>query len=216
VANTTDRLVWVDCEMTGLDLATDALIEIAVLVTDADLTVLGDGVQVVVRPPGAALAAMQAVVRDMHDASGLSAELAAGVTLDEAVRQVLGYVKQHVPEPRRAPLAGNTVHMDRLFLARDMPEFEQYLHYRNVDVSSLKELVRRWYPRVYYAAPIKTGNHRALGDIRDSIAELEYYRRTVFVPLPGPDSDTARAAAAGLADAAVGAAGEPLGLGRPG
>jgi oligoribonuclease len=195
VPNTSDRLVWVDCEMTGLDLASDALIEIAVLVTDGDLHVLGDGVQVVIRPPQDAVDGMADVVRDMHAKSGLTQELPAGVTMAQALEQVLGYVREHVPEPRKAPLAGNTVHMDRLFLARDLPEFEAHLHYRNVDVSSLKELVRRWYPRVYYAAPEKTGNHRALGDIRDSIAELDYYRRTVFVPLPGPDSETARAAA---------------------
>ncbi|WP_312856617.1 oligoribonuclease [Phytoactinopolyspora halotolerans] len=194
-----DRLVWIDCEMTGLDLKRDALIEIAVLVTDGELNVLGDGVDVVIRPPNEAIEQMQGLVRDMHTESGLLDELHEGVTLDEARDQALGYIKEYVPEPVKAPLAGNTVHMDRLFLARDLPELEGWLHYRNVDVSSIKELVRRWYPRVYFASPDKTGNHRALGDIQDSINELRYYRQTVFVPLPGPDSDTARDAAASVA-----------------
>ncbi|NEE02677.1 oligoribonuclease [Phytoactinopolyspora halotolerans] len=185
--------------MTGLDLKRDALIEIAVLVTDGELNVLGDGVDVVIRPPNEAIEQMQGLVRDMHTESGLLDELHEGVTLDEARDQALGYIKEYVPEPVKAPLAGNTVHMDRLFLARDLPELEGWLHYRNVDVSSIKELVRRWYPRVYFASPDKTGNHRALGDIQDSINELRYYRQTVFVPLPGPDSDTARDAAASVA-----------------
>ncbi len=196
-----DRMVWIDCEMTGLALGTDALVEVAALVTDAELNVLGDGVQAVVRPPAQALAMMPEVVREMHTSSGLLAELASGTTLVEAEQRVLAYVRQHVPEPRKAPLAGNTVHMDRAFLARDMPGLEGWLHYRNIDVSSLKELVRRWYPRVYYAAPPKTGNHRALGDILDSLDELRYYRRTVLVPLPGPDSETSRAVAAELSEA---------------
>jgi oligoribonuclease len=194
-----DRLVWIDCEMTGLDLEQDVLVEVAVLVTDADLEVLGDGVDLVIRPPAGALARMDDVVRAMHTTSGLITELEGGVTLEEASRQILAYVTQHVAEPRRAPLAGNTVHMDRLFLAKELPDVEAYLHYRNVDVSSIKELVRRWYPRVYYASPAKTGNHRALGDIRDSIDELRYYRATVFVRPPGPDTGRARAAAADVA-----------------
>jgi oligoribonuclease len=188
-------MVWIDCEMTGLDLEHDALIEIAVLVTDAELNVLGDGVDIVIRPPDLALAKMSDVVRSMHTASGLLDELANGITLDEANSQVMEYIKAHVPEPSKAQLAGNTVHMDRLFLARDLPEVESWLHYRNIDVSSIKELVRRWYPRVYFASPQKTGNHRALGDIKDSIDELRYYRQTVFVPQPGPDSFRSRAAA---------------------
>lgn len=190
-----NRLVWIDCEMTGLDLQHDALVELAVLVTDADLNVLGDGVDVVIKPPQAALDQMNDVVREMHVNSGLINEFDAGISLAEASQVALTYIKEHVPEPGQTPLAGNTVHMDRLFLARDMPDLEGYLHYRNVDVSSIKELVRRWYPRVYFASPEKTGNHRALGDIQDSIAELKYYRRSVFVPLPGPDTDSARAAA---------------------
>jgi oligoribonuclease len=195
-----DRLVWIDCEMTGLDLVRDALIEVAVLVTDGDLNVLGEGVDLVIRPPAEATEQMSDVVRRMHTTSGLIDQLVVGVTLEYANARVLSYIREHVPEPGRAPLAGNTVHMDRLFLARDLPEVESWLHYRNVDVSSIKELVRRWYPRVYFASPQKTGNHRALGDIQDSIGELRYYRRTVFVPLPGPDTATSRVAAASIGD----------------
>jgi oligoribonuclease len=195
-----DRLVWIDCEMTGLDLARDALIEVAVLVTDAELNVLGDGVDVVVAPPAeelpGLLAGMVEVVREMHTSSGLLAELAGGVPLAEAEERILAYVREHVPDPGKAQLAGNTVGTDRGFLARDMPALESHLHYRIVDVSSIKELARRWYPRAYFNAPKKTGNHRALGDIRDSIAELRYYRETIFVPQPGPDSETVRAIAA--------------------
>lgn len=193
-----ERLVWIDCEMTGLDLARDALIEVAVLVTDADLNVLGDGVDLVIRPPDGAVDEMLDVVREMHTTSGLLDVLAEGVTLEKARETIMEYVREHVPEPGRAPLAGNTVHMDRLFLARDLPEVEGWLHYRNVDVSSIKELVRRWYPRAYFASPTKTGNHRALGDIRDSIDELRYYRRTIFVPMPGPSSEECRAATAAV------------------
>lgn len=197
---TTDRLVWIDCEMTGLDLTKDALVELAVLVTDSDLNVLGDGVDVVIHPPDAAVAQMKDVVREMHTKSGLIDELSGGITLEEANRQALEYIKEYVPEPAKAPLAGNTVHMDRLFLARDLPELEGWLHYRNVDVSSIKELVRRWFPRIYFASPDKTGNHRALGDIRDSIDELRYYQRTVFVAPPGPDTDESKLAAASVVD----------------
>ena len=193
-----DRLVWIDCEMTGLDLERDALIEVAALVTDSDLNVLGEGVDVVIKPPAAALAQMNEFVRDMHTHSGLLQELDGGIDLEEAQRLVLDYVREHAPEANKAPLAGNTIGTDRGFLARDMPGLEGHLHYRVVDVSSIKELVRRWYPRVYFQAPAKTGNHRALGDIRDSIEELKYYRATVFVPLPGPTSDDARDAAAKL------------------
>ena len=191
-----DRLVWIDCEMTGLDLGADALIEVAALVTDFELNVLGDGVDVVVKPPQEALAQMDDFVRTMHTSSGLLAQLEDGVSLEAAERQVLDYVGQHCPEGSRPPLAGNTVATDRSFLARDMPTLESFLHYRIVDVSSIKELARRWYPRAYYGAPVKGGNHRALADIRESIEELRYYRATVFVPPPGPDSETARALAA--------------------
>jgi oligoribonuclease len=192
----TDRLVWIDCEMTGLDLARDALVEIACLVTDGDLTVLDEGVDLVIKPPAEAIDHMPEVVREMHTASGLLGELASGVTLAEAQDQVLGYVRGHVAEPRKAPLCGNSIATDRAFLARDMPMLDAYLHYRMVDVSSIKELARRWYPRAYFASPPKHGGHRALADIRESIQELRYYRAAVFVPPPGPDSVRARQIAA--------------------
>lgn len=198
-------LVWIDCEMTGLDLEADALVELAVLVTDAELNVLGDGVDVVIRPPDAALAQMGDFVREMHTTSGLVDQLAAGITLAEAEAQALAYVREHVPEARKAPMAGNSIATDRGFIARDMPALDTHLHYRMVDVSSIKELARRWYPRVYFNAPAKNGGHRALADIRESIEELKYYRRAVFVPAPGPDTDAARAIAAelsGVEDAA--------------
>ena len=188
-----DRIVWIDCEMTGLDLGRDALVEVAALVTDSQLNVLGEGVDLVVRPPQEAVEQMNEVVRTMHTTSGLLDELADGVSLAEAQEQVLAYVREHVPSPGRAPLAGNSVGTDRGFLARDLPELDAYLHYRIIDVSSIKELARRWFPRAYFNSPKKAGGHRALADIRESIAELRYYREAVFVPDPGPDSATARA-----------------------
>jgi oligoribonuclease len=191
-----DRMVWIDCEMTGLSLRDDALIEVAALVTDSELNVLGDGVDIVITPPAEALETMPDVVRQMHTSSGLLEELAGGTTLADAEKQVLDYVRGYVKEPGKAPLCGNSVGTDRGFLARDMPDLEQHLHYRIVDVSSVKELSRRWYPRAYFNSPTKNGNHRALADIRESIAELRYYREAVFVPQPGPDTDTARAIAA--------------------
>jgi oligoribonuclease len=191
-----DRIVWIDCEMTGLDLVADALVEVAVLVTDSELTVLGEGVDVVIRPPDAAVLQMRDVVREMHTASGLLDSLASGISLEAAEKVVLDYVKEYAPEARKAPLAGNSVATDRGFLARDMPTLENHLHYRIIDVSSIKELARRWYPRVYFASPEKKGGHRALADIRESIEELKYYREALFVPPPGPDSDKARAIAA--------------------
>ncbi|MDO5093926.1 MAG: oligoribonuclease [Propionibacteriaceae bacterium] len=191
----TDELVWIDCEMTGLDLAKDALIEVAVLVTDGELNVLGEGVDVLIKPTAEQLAGMSDFVRDMHTSSGLLNDLADGVTMAEATRMALDYIREHVPTARKAPLAGNTIGTDRAFLARDMPELEAYVHYRNVDVSSLKELARRWFPRVLYQAPAKQGNHRALADIQESIEELRYYREAMFVPAPGPTSDAARAIA---------------------
>jgi oligoribonuclease len=191
-----DRIVWIDCEMTGLSLRDDALIEVAALVTDFELNQLGEGVDVVIAPPPEALEQMDPFVRDMHTSSGLLDELAGGTTMEDAQAQVLAYVREWVPEPRRAPLGGNTVATDRGFLARDMPELEAHLHYRIIDVSSVKELSRRWYPRAYFNAPKKSGGHRALADIRESIAELRYYRAAVFVPPPGPDSDTAKSIAA--------------------
>ncbi|WP_199433455.1 oligoribonuclease [Qaidamihabitans albus] len=192
----TDRLVWIDCEMTGLDLVKDALIEIAVLVTDADLQVLGDGLDLVIHADDDALANMPDIVRDMHARSGLTDEVRRStVTLEQAERQVLEYVREHVPDPQTAPLAGNSIGTDRGFITRDMPKLDAHLHYRMVDVSSIKELVRRWYPRIYYAKPEKGLAHRALADIRESIGELRYYRRTAFVPQPGPSTEQARAAA---------------------
>lgn len=191
-----DPLVWIDCEMTGLDLARDALVEIACIVTDGELTPLDEGVDVVIKPPAEALDGMLDVVRDMHTSSGLLTELAAGVTLAEAQDLVLGYIRKHVPESRRVPLCGNSIATDRAFLARDMPELDAFLHYRMIDVSSVKELARRWYPRAYFASPEKRGGHRALADISESIRELRYYREVVFVPLPGPDTATAREVAA--------------------
>jgi len=192
-------LVWIDCEMTGLDTVNDALIEVACLVTDAELNVLGDGVSVVIRPTDAARDAMGDFVRNMHTTSGLLDDLDGGLTMEDAQALLIDYVRQYVPVAGKAPLAGNTVGMDKMFLERDMPDLMAHLHYRVVDVSSLKELVRRWYPRVFFNAPAKTGGHRALGDIEDSIRELRYYRETVLVALPGPDSEQSRAAAARVA-----------------
>ncbi len=182
--------------MTGLDEANDALIEVAVLVTDSELNILGDGVDVVIKPSEAALAQMGDFVRAMHTTSKLLDELPGGTTLEDAQAQVLAYVRKHVPVPNKAPLAGNSIGTDKVFLARDMPELVEHLHYRVIDVSTIKELSRRWYARAYFQAPAKTGGHRALGDIVDSINELRYYREAVFVPAPGPDSETARKIAA--------------------
>jgi len=192
----TDRLVWIDCEMTGLDITSDALVEIACVVTDGELNTVDDGIDVLIKPPAEALDGMADVVREMHTSSGLLSELEGGLTLAEAQDLVLAYVRQHVPEPRKVPLCGNSIATDRMFLARDMPELDAFLHYRMVDVSSIKELARRWYPRVYYANPQKRGGHRALADILESIQELQYYREAIFVPLPGPDTATARQIAA--------------------
>ena len=191
-----DRIVWIDCEMTGLSLEADALIEVAALVTDFELNQLGDGVDVVITPPPEALEQMDDFVRTMHTTSGLLVELEGGTTMQDAQEQVLAYIREWVPEPRKAPLGGNTVGTDRVFLVRDMPELVEHLHYRVIDVSSIKELSRRWYPRAYFGSPKKSGGHRALADIRESIAELRYYREAVFVAPPGPDSDTAKGLAA--------------------
>jgi oligoribonuclease len=192
-----DRLVWADCEMTGLDLRRDALIEIAVLVTDSELRVLDDGVDIVITAPDELLDGMQPVVREMHAHSGLTeAVRASTTTVAEAEQQVLDYLRKHVPEARTVPLCGNSIATDRAFLARDMPELDAFLHYRMVDVSSIKELCRRWYPRVYFSQPQKGLAHRALADVKESIRELRYYRSTVFVPLPGPTSEEAQKAAA--------------------
>ncbi|NKX56481.1 oligoribonuclease [Arthrobacter mobilis] len=193
-----EHIVWIDCEMTGLDLEADALIEVAVLVTDSELNVLGDGVDVVIKPSEEALVQMSDFVREMHTTSGLLEELSGGITMQEAEDRVMEYVTTWVPEPRKAQLAGNSVGTDRAFLARDMPRIVEHLHYRIIDVSTIKELARRWFTRAYFQSPTKHGGHRALGDIRDSINELRYYRQAVFVPSPGPDSATAKQIAAGI------------------
>lgn len=196
MAGYADHLVWIDCEMTGLDLRRDALIEVAALVTDAELNVLGDGLDIVIHTHDDILDTMLPVVRDMHAASGLTDKVRAStVTLGEAEERLLGYVTAHVPEPRMAPLCGNSIATDRGFLSRDMPALDGHLHYRMIDVSSLKELARRWYPRVYQSQPVKGLAHRALADIWESLHELQYYRATLFVPPPGPTLEQARATA---------------------
>jgi oligoribonuclease len=194
-----DRLVWIDCEMTGLDLKKDALIEIAALVTDSDLNILGDGVDIVIHADDEALAGMPEVVVAMHAASGLTEEVRRStVTVPEAEEQVLAYIREFVPDPRTAPLAGNSIGTDRGYISRDMPELDGHLHYRMIDVSSIKELCRRWYPRIYFAQPAKGMAHRALADIKESIRELAYYRQTAFVAAPGPTSEEAQTVAASL------------------
>jgi oligoribonuclease len=196
---TEERLVWVDCEMTGLDPETEALIEIAVLVTEPDLTPLDEGIDIVIACEGPALENMGAFVADMHAKSGLTDEVRASrISLREAEDTVLAYLKRHVPEARTAPLCGNSIATDRTFITKYMPRLDDHLHYRMIDVSSIKELARRWYPRVYYNQPAKGLAHRALADINESVKELEYYRRTVFVPMPGPSSEEAKAAAASI------------------
>jgi oligoribonuclease len=194
-----DHLVWIDCEMTGLNLGSDVLIEVAALVTDSDLNVLGDGVDLVIHAEDAQLDNMLEIVRTMHGKSGLTDEVRRStVTVAEAEDRVLEYVTRYVPEPRTAPLCGNSIATDRGFITRDMPRLDTHLHYRMIDVSSVKELCRRWYPRVYFGQPEKGLAHRALADIRESIRELRYYREALFVPPPGPDVEEARRIAAGL------------------
>ncbi len=189
---TQDPIVWVDCEMTGLDLKKDALVEIAVVVTDSELTLVDEGIDLLIAPPPAALEQMSDVVREMHTTSGLLTELSDGLTLADASTQVLEYIRARVPDQRRAPLAGNSVGTDRAFLERDIQALTDHLHYRIIDVSSIKELARRWYPRVYFNAPAKSGGHRAMADILESITELRYYRAALFPAEPGPDTATAR------------------------
>ena len=194
-----DRLVWIDCEMTGLELGSDLLIEVAALVTDAELNVLGDGIDIVIGATAEQLERMPEVVREMHAGSGLTEQvLASTVTLAQAEEQVLAFLRGLGIEPRKAPLCGNSIATDRGFLARDMAELDGFLHYRMIDVSSIKELARRWYPRAYFNSPKKAGGHRALADILESVQELRYYRSTVFVPQPGPTSEQAQAATAAL------------------
>jgi oligoribonuclease len=202
VAESAGHLVWIDCEMTGLDLIRDKLIEVAVLITDSELNALDPGLDLIISAADADLDGMTEVVKEMHAKSGLTEEVRAStLTLAEAEQQLLTYVKRFVPERRTAPLCGNSIGTDRGFLARDMPELDDHLHYRMVDVSSVKELARRWFPRVYFAQPAKGLAHRALADIIESVRELAYYRRTLFVPAPGPSSDEAQGAAASVVDA---------------
>ena len=192
-----ETLVWVDCEMTGLDLTKDVMIEIAALVTDGDLNVLGDGVDLVIHAPDELLDGMLPVVAEMHASSGLTDEVRASVvTIDQAQAQVLDYIRAFAPQPGTAPLCGNSIGTDRGFIARDMPELDSFLHYRMIDVSSVKELARRWYPRVYFGQPAKGLAHRALADIRESIRELAYYRQTLFVSPPGPSTEQVQKVAA--------------------
>jgi oligoribonuclease len=188
-----ENLVWIDCEMTGLDVEKDSLVEIAVLVTDSDLNILDEaGLNVVIKPRPDSLAQMGEFVTQMHKESGLLPLLADGLDVDQAEQKILEYVKGFAPEARTAPLAGNSIGTDRMFLNRYMPKLDAHLHYRNIDVSSVKELTKRWFPKVYFQLPKKSGGHRALADIRESIAELRYYRQTVFVSQPGPESEAAK------------------------
>ncbi len=193
-----DYIVWVDCEMTGLEVTVDEICEIGVVVTDGELNVLDPGLQLVIKPSAKALRNMGDFVRQMHTDSGLIEEIPKGISMAKAEKQVLEYIKQWVSEERTAPLAGNSIGTDRMFLNRQMPNLDKFLHYRNIDVSSLKELSRRWFPRVYFQLPKKTGNHRALADILESIEELRYYRKAILVEAPGPDSETAKGIAKSL------------------
>ena len=188
MANEYPNLVWVDCEMTGLDTQNDVLVEIAVLVTDSDLNIIGDGVDLVIKATPEQIFGMNEFVTKMHTDSGLINEIPNGVSVSDAENLILKYLESAGVAAGKSPIAGNSVYVDRIFISRDMPKLAEYLHYRTIDVSSIKELTRRWYPKVYFNAPAKTGNHRALGDIKDSIAELSFYRKTVFVDQPGPQS----------------------------
>jgi oligoribonuclease len=211
-----DRLVWIDCEMTGLDLENDRLIEVAVLITDGELNLVDPGIDLVIGAPDEVLDGMVSVVAKMHADSGLTdAVRASTLTVADAEQQVLDYVRRFVPERRKAPLCGNSIATDRSFLARDMKELDDYLHYRMVDVSSIKELAKRWYPRAYYASPEKNGGHRALADILESVEELRYYRQAIFVPQPGPSTDEARAIATALRPDEAGGAGDTGGDAHP-
>lgn len=210
MASSSDRLVWIDCEMTGLDLEVDELVEIAVVITDYDLNPVDAGLDIVIRPDASALESMGDFVRAMHTDSGLIEEIPNGVSVAEAEYEVLEYVLKHVPDEQKAPLAGNSIGTDRAFIAKFMPRLDAHLHYRNVDVSSIKELAKRWYPRAYFNAPSKDGGHRALADILESIRELQYYRRAVFVADPGPSSQELQAIAADvMGEAAVPAPTDP-------
>jgi oligoribonuclease len=198
VITISDYLVWIDCEMTGLNVEKDCLVEIAVVVTDSELNVLDPGLDLVIKPNPESLANMGEFVTEMHTTSGLINELNEGHELEVAERMVLEYIQRWVTEPRQAPLAGNSIGTDRMFINRYMPTLDGFLHYRNIDVSSVKELTRRWYPKVYFQLPKKDGGHRALADILESIKELRYYRKTVFVEQPGPTTEESKAAAESL------------------
>ncbi len=188
MANDAPHLIWIDCEMTGLSLEKDVLVEIAVLVTDSELNVIGEGVDVVIKATPDQLAQMNEYVQSMHTSSGLITEIPHGITVSEAESLIISYLEKSSTVAGKSPLAGNSVSVDRSFIARDMPRLNEYLHYRTIDVSSIKELARRWYPKAYFNAPAKTGNHRALGDIQDSITELAYYRQSVFIPSDGAEA----------------------------
>jgi oligoribonuclease len=200
VASTDDRLVWIDCEMTGLDLEVDELVEVAVVITDYDLVPVDPGFEVVIKPDQTAWDHMSDFVREMHTTSGLIEEIPNGKTLAEAEYEVLEYILRFVPAGGSAPLAGNTIGTDRMFLAKFMPRVDSHLHYRSIDVSSIKELTRHWFPRIYFNAPPKNGGHRALADILESIRELEYYRSVAFVAEPGPTSEDAQAASGSIVE----------------
>lgn len=200
MSSTSDRLVWIDCEMTGLDVEVDELVEVAVVITDFDLNIQGPGLSIVIKPDRAALDGMSEFVRAMHVESGLITEIPNGVSLADAEFAVNEYILKYVPTAGQAPLAGNTIGMDRAFIARYMPRVDAHLHYRNVDVSSVKELSRRWFPRIYFNAPVKGGGHRALPDILESIRELEYYRKAAFVPDPGPTTEEVQVISAAVVE----------------
>lgn len=196
----TDRLVWIDCEMTGLDLNRDELVEVAVVITDYDLALVDPGFSIVIKPSDVALKNMNDFVRGMHEKSGLAELISEGVDIAAAEKRVLEYILPFVPHEFKAPLAGNTIGTDRAFLAKYMPQVDAHLHYRNIDVSSIKELARRWFPPIYFHAPAKEGGHRALADILESIRELEYYRRAIFVEPPGPASSELKSIAVSVAE----------------
>jgi oligoribonuclease len=200
MASSADLLVWIDCEMTGLDVSIDELVEVAVVITDYDLAAVDPGFSIVIKPDQSAWDNMGDFVRNMHKQSGLLDDIPNGVSLADAEFAVNEYILRFVPTPQTAPLAGNTIGTDRTFLAKYMPRVDSHLHYRSIDVSSIKELSRRWFPRVYFNAPVKDGGHRALADIRESIRELDYYRKAVFVPEPGPSTEEVQAISAGVVE----------------
>jgi len=196
--NIPEYLVWIDCEMTGLNPDTECLVEIAAVITDTELNVMDEGIDLVIKPRAGTIEAMGDYVRKMHTDSGLINEFEAGLELEDAEAQVLEYIKKYIPTAKTTPLAGNTISTDRLFITKYMPKLDDHLHYRNIDVSTIKELAKRWYPRAYFQAPKKDGGHRALADILESIEELKYYRQSVFVESPGPSSEEAQALAQGI------------------